>query len=179
MNYDIGFFFEPNDKGLIKLLNETPGFTYKQTLPDGRETSIPRSHAQNPTDTIPTMCIDAMRVLLSKTLPRFQSRDLLAPKVCWCADTMDREWLLTPHPVHERLVMGTGDSGNAFKQLPVIGKYIGDIVQGKSLEPVLQETWRWRSDKKPRVPRLGGDGKIRDLKDVDGWKGSGSSVHKL
>lgn len=170
----VGFFFEPNDKGLIKLLNETPGFTHKVHLPDGREASVPRSHAQNPGDSIPTMCVDAMRTLLSKTLPQFQSRELLDAKVCWCADTMDREWLIGIHPNHPRLVLGTGDSGNAYKMLPVIGRYIADVVQGRSLEPVLKNTWRWRPQKTARVSRLGGDGQVRDLKNVDGWKGKSS-----
>ena len=167
-----GFFFEPNDKGIIKLLNETPGFTHKQVLPDGREASVPRSHAQNPKDTIPTICVQAMRTLLSKTLPQFQSRELLDAKVCWCADSMDREWLISRHPAHPKLVLAVGDSGNAYKMLPVIGKYIADLVQGRSLEPVLQKTWRWRPEKTGRVSRLGGDGLVRDLKDVDGWKGT-------
>jgi hypothetical protein len=54
--------------------------------------------------------------------------------------------------------------------LPVMGKYISDLVEGKSLDPMVKEAWKWRPDKKSRDQRWGGDGKTRDLNDMDGWK---------
>lgn len=68
--------------------------------------------------------------------------------MCWCTDTHDRNWLLDVHPKHPRLLVATGDSGVAFKMLPVMGKYISDLVEGKSLDPMLKEAWKWRPDKK-------------------------------
>ncbi|KAL2834230.1 FAD dependent oxidoreductase [Aspergillus cavernicola] len=169
MNLDEGFFFEASIDGQVKICNEFPGFTHKVTLPDGRETSEPRSHAQNPGDTIPHQSRREIRELLAKTMPRFKDRPFVTEKVCWCTDTRDRNWLVDVHPVHSRLVLATGDSGNAFKMLPVMGKYIGDLVEGKSLDPMLQETWRWRPDRKGCETRLGGNGRTDDLKDMDGW----------
>jgi glycine/D-amino acid oxidase-like deaminating enzyme len=165
-----GFFFEPSDDGQIKICNEFPGFTHKVTLADGRETSEPRSHAQNRGDSIPHQSRREIRRLLAKTVPRFQDRPLVAEKVCWCTDTHDRNWLLDVHPDHPRLVLATGDSGHAFKVLPVIGRYDADLVEGKSLDAMLRHAWRWRPEEGTRERRWGGDGQTRDLKDMAGWR---------
>jgi len=60
--------------------------------------------------------------------------------------------------------------------LPVMGRYISDLVEGKSLDPMLKEAWRWRPDKMTRDQRWGGDGKTRDLKDMKGWRSDDSKV---
>lgn len=142
------------------------------TLPDGRQASVPRSHAQHPKDTIPRQSRKEIRKLLAKTIPRFKDRPFVVEKVCWCADTRDRNWLVDVHPVHTRLLLATGDSGNGFKMLPVMGKYIADLVEGKSLDPILQEAWKWRPGQQSCEKRWGGnnDGQTEDLKDMDGWR---------
>lgn len=166
----LGFFFEPDGEGQVKICNEFPGFTNFETVADGRSVSVPRSHATNPSDRIPNKSRDEVRSLLSRTIPRFSGHSFVVEKVCWCTDTMDRNWLVDVHPVHDRLIIATGDSGNAFKMLPVIGKYIGDLVQGRELDSLVKEAWKWREDKAGRSERFGGDGKTRDLKEMDGWK---------
>lgn len=148
-----------------------------QKLPDGRTISVPRSHASNPTDTIPGECRAAIRALLARTIPRFQDRPFVVEKICWCTDTMDRNWLIDQHPQHPRLVVATGDSGNAFKMLPVIGRYIGDVVERKPLPAICAQAWRWRPEKNDRSEgessRWGGDWELKDLKDMAGWKAKG------
>ncbi|KIW60330.1 hypothetical protein PV05_00557 [Exophiala xenobiotica] len=161
MNLEEGFFFEPSDDGQIKICNEFPGFTHRLTLPDGSKQVI-----RDPSpETLET--------------PYHISRGpFVTEKMCWCTDTHDRNWLLDVHPKHPRLLVATGDSGVAFKMLPVMGKYISDLVEGKSLDPMLKEAWKWRPDKKSRDQRWGGDGKTRDLNDMDGWK-AGDSKQEL
>ncbi|KAL2438535.1 L-saccharopine oxidase [Exophiala dermatitidis] len=170
MNLEEGFFFEPSTDGQIKICNEFPGFTHNVTLPDGRQTSEPRSHAQNPSDSIPHQSRKEIRQFLAKTVPQFKDRPFVTEKVCWCTDTNDRNWLLDVHPAHPRLMVATGDSGVAFKMLPVMGKYISDLVEGISLDPMLQQAWKWRPEKNDHSQRWGGDGKTRDLKDMEGWR---------
>lgn len=155
----------------MKICNEFPGFTNVETVADGRKVSVPRSHAVNPSDSIPTESRNEVRSLLSRTLPRFNERPFVLEKICWCTDTIDRNWLIDIHPVYDRLIVATGDSGNAFKMLPVIGKYIGDLVEGKKLDSLAKDAWRWREDKAGRSRRFGGDGETRDLKEMVGWKG--------
>ena len=165
-----GFFFEPDAEGQVKVCNEFPGFTHMTILPNGRTVSVPRSHAVHPADSIPTHSRAEIRALLSRTVPRFKDRPFVVEKVCWCTDTMDRNWLIDIHPAHHRLVVATGDSGNGFKMLPVIGTYISDLVEGIKIPELMKDAWKWRPEKVDRVERWGGDGKTMDLDEMDGWK---------
>ncbi|EXJ84440.1 hypothetical protein A1O3_05108, partial [Capronia epimyces CBS 606.96] len=129
-----------------------------------------RSHAQNPGDSIPHQSRREISDLLAKTEPQFKDRPFVTEKVCWCTDTPDCNWLLDVHPDNSRLVVATGDLGVAFKMLPVMGKYISNLVEGVSLDPMLQEAWRWRPDNTNHSQRWGGDERTRDLKEMEGWR---------
>jgi sarcosine oxidase/L-pipecolate oxidase len=121
---------------LLKLCNEFPGYTnfqaatpFPQTTP--QTISIPRSHAQNPTDTIPTESLNDIKALIAKCLPQFVGRPLINQSMCWCTDTEDAEWLLCHDPRWEGVVLATGDSGKTFKMLPVVGDEVVDLIEGK------------------------------------------------
>ena len=169
-----GFFFEPSEEGLVKVLYEYPGYTYSAELPDGRTTSLPWSQTQHPKDTIPEENRSEIRALLGRTVPRFQGRPLLNQRLCWCTDSRDRNWLIDFHPAHKRLVIATGDSGTGFKMLPVMGQYICDVVEG-IIDPLLKTAWRWRPGNGEWGMRPGWSGKTRDLKEMEGWQGEETS----
>ena len=170
MNLDEGFFFEPSKEGLIKVLYEYPGYIYNVKLADGRTTSLPWSQSRNPKDTIPDENRAEIHKLLGRTVPRFQTRTLLNQRLCWCTDSRDRNWLIDFHPIHKRLIIATGDSGTGFKMLPVMGQYIGDLVEGSSLEPLLKTSWRWRPGEQGWTKRQGWNGTTRDLREMTGWQ---------
>ena len=95
--------------------------------------------------------------------------------MCWCTDTADRHYLITGHPNYrDTLVLASGASGHGFIMLPIIGKYVTDLVEGKELEPVLHEAWRWRPETSGggRPADDSRPGKGGDLNDPeqDGWK---------
>lgn len=136
-NSKYGFFFEPRpDNHLIKLCNEFPGYTnYQEWTPFGATTpqkiSVPRSHADNPSDTIPTEVLEEIQRLVKMCLPQFADRPLINQSMCWCTDTDDAKWLLCEHPKWKGLVLATGDSGHTFKMLPVVGGQVADLIEGK------------------------------------------------
>jgi glycine/D-amino acid oxidase-like deaminating enzyme len=43
----------------------------------------------------------------------------------------DARWLLCEHPRWRNLVLATGDSGHTFKMLPVVGREVVDLIEGK------------------------------------------------
>lgn len=113
---DIGFFFEPNEHGVIKVCDEFPGFTrYKQHQPYGagaaQSISVPRSHAKHPTDTYPDASEETIRRAIATYLPRFQDKVLFKRALCWCTDTADASLLMCEHPRWKNFVLATGDSG--------------------------------------------------------------------
>lgn len=113
---DIGFFFEPNEHGVIKVCDEFPGFTrYKMHQPYGAAApapvSVPRSHAKHPTDTYPDASEVTIRKAISTYLPRFANKELFNRALCWCTDTADSSLLICEHPKWKNLILATGDSG--------------------------------------------------------------------
>lgn len=206
-----GFYMEPEPStGMIKLVNEFAGYTNNQpwrpfprniahSLPyspftsDPVTMSVPRSHALNPSDTIPTECAVAIESLVARCLPFLKGRQLIQKAMCWCTDTVDSNWLICRDPrwstaeQSAKVIIASGDSGQTFKMFPVVGKQVADLIENKvsqyarqsetlknklisKLAPERQHLWRWR----PNSPDVDGTGRAgeqpKDLKGVSGWK---------
>lgn len=170
-NGDIGFFFEPDEYGVIKVCDEFPGFTrFKQHQPFGADApksiSVPRSHAKHPTDTYPDASEKSIRRAIDTFLPRFKDKTLFNRALCWCTDTADAALLICEHPKWKNFILATGDSGHTFKLLPNIGKHVVELVED-NLSDDLANAWRWRPGgdalrSRRRAP-------AKDLADMPGW----------
>jgi sarcosine oxidase/L-pipecolate oxidase len=170
---DVGFFFEPNEHGVIKVCDEFPGFTrFKQHQPYGapapKPVSVPRSHAKHPTDTYPDASEESIKRAVSTFLPRFKDKPLFNRALCWCTDTADSALLICEHPRWKNFILATGDSGHSFKLLPIIGKHVVELIEGR-LADDLVEAWRWRpgqGDARKSIRAA----PAKDLADMPGWK---------
>lgn len=179
---DYGFFFEPNEHGVIKVCDEFPGFTrFKTITPYGakqpKRVSVPRSHAKHPTDTYPDASEKSIKKAVATFLPRFTEKELFNRSLCWCTDTADAALLICEHPQWKNFILATGDSGHSFKLLPNIGKHVVELLEGTLAED-LKQAWRWR-------PGTGDALKSRraapakDLADMPGWKHDEAVKSKL
>ncbi|RDW59915.1 FAD dependent oxidoreductase-3 [Coleophoma cylindrospora] len=164
-NHELGFFFEPDPKTRwLKICNATQGYQSKTAFnPDGTSYSVPRYASDHPEDGIPAEAEEAINEFINTILPQFAGRPLLGARICWCTDTADQHFLISRHDVYPELLLGTGDSGHAFKFLPTIGSYIADALVGN--ERGTKKEWQlrerhWRKD----VTRPGDV--VKDLKDV-------------
>ncbi|XXG99587.1 hypothetical protein Hte_005927 [Hypoxylon texense] len=180
-NGDFGFFFEPNEDGIIKVCDEFPGFTrFKQHQPYGadkpKRVSVPRSHAKHPTDTYPDASEKSIRKAISTFLPRFQDKPLFNRALCWCTDTADAALLICEHPKWKNFILATGDSGHTFKLLPIIGKHVVELLEG-DLADDLAHAWRWRPGGDALKSRRSAPAK--DLADMPGWNHDTSSKSRL
>ncbi|ODO11460.1 hypothetical protein I350_00240 [Cryptococcus amylolentus CBS 6273] len=174
-NDKYGFFFEPRvENNLLKLCNEFPGYThYVQHQPfdanEPKRISVPRSHADFPSDTMPNEALDEIKRLVRIALPHLAGRELINQAMCWCTDTADANWLLCEHPKWKGLVLATGDSGHTFKMLPIVGGQVADLIEGK-LSDEKRHLWRWRPNAgDPNGTGRGGPSP-KDLADLDGWR---------
>ncbi|KAL5458243.1 hypothetical protein PMIN06_003443 [Paraphaeosphaeria minitans] len=170
-NGDVGFFFEPDEYGVIKICDEFPGFTrFKKHQPYGAKAStqisVPRSHAKHPTDTYPDASEISIRRAIDTFLPRFNNKKLFNRSLCWCTDTSDAALLICEHPKWKNLILTTGDSGHTFKLLPNIGKHVVELVEGV-LADDLANAWRWRQGGDALKSRRAAPAK--DLADMPGW----------
>ncbi|KAJ6104729.1 hypothetical protein N7523_011049 [Penicillium sp. IBT 18751x] len=169
---EYGFFFEPNEHGVIKVCDEFPGFSrFKQHQPYGATSpkmiSVPRSHAQHPTDTYPDASEVTIRKAIARFLPNFKGKELFNRTMCWCTDTADANLLICEHPKWKNFILATGDSGHSFKLLPNIGKHVVELLEG-SLSQDMADAWRWRPGGDALRSRRGAPAK--DLADMPGWK---------
>ncbi|OWZ27071.1 sarcosine oxidase [Cryptococcus neoformans c45] len=172
-NHELGFIMEPEeDTRELKICNEFSGYTHIQPcrpfgLDNDVNISVPRSHADNPTDTISHESLEDIKRLVNQWLPHLNGRPFFKTSMCWCTDTANMNWLMCEHPKYKGLVVATGDSGQTFKMFPVVGKQVVDLIEGK-LPHDRKDLWRWR-------PGTGDNGTGRggldpkDLKDVEGW----------
>lgn len=172
-NGDVGFFFEPNEHGVIKVCDEFPGFTrFKQQRPYGapspKRVSVPRSHAKHPTDTYPDASEVSIKRAISTFLPRFKEKTLFNRALCWCTDTADAALLVCEQPQWKNFILATGDSGHSFKLLPIIGKHVVELVEGR-LADDLARAWRWRPGQGDALSSIRA-GPAKDLADMPGWR---------
>ena len=80
----------------------------------------------------------------------------------------DFHFLIGKHPSHRNLNLALGGSAHGFKFMPVLGKYIVDMLEQK-LDPVMAQKWKWR----PGAPKPAVDPHptpLVDLSEVPGWQ---------
>lgn len=173
LNIDKGFVFEPDIHGDLKFCNEFPGYVNMETMDKVEATSSVPVYK----DSIPREAEQQMRSFLQDVLPGLSEREFSVTKLCWCTDTPDRHFLIDEHPQHSGLILGTGDSGQGFKYMPVVGQYIASVtLNGRSSLPEdMRDAWRWRPetalnrDVWDLQGRYGGSNLVKDLKDIDEW----------
>ncbi|KUM64933.1 hypothetical protein ACN42_g2159 [Penicillium freii] len=164
-----GFFMEPDEEhNELKICDEHPGYCNFVSDPDhqGEKRSIPFAKQQ-----IPIEAEARARDFLRDTMPHLANRPFSFARICWDADTVDRAFLIDRHPEYRSLVVAVGGSGNGAMQMPAIGGFISDVLEGK-LPKELKGLVRWRPeiavdrDWKSTQNRFGGPGILMDFQDV-------------
>lgn len=165
-----GFFMEPDeDQHQLKMCDEHPGYCNWVTREDGTRGSVPRA-----VDQIPSDAADRCREFLRETMPQLAERPFCFARLCWCADTPNRSFLIDRHPDHPSLIIGAGGSGHGYMHIPTVGGYIVDLMEG-CLDHRLKQSFRWRPetavnrDWEDTQGRFGGPNAIMDLQAVNTW----------
>jgi sarcosine oxidase/L-pipecolate oxidase len=143
----------------------------------GITTSIPHTFTQNPEDDLPAEIETTMRRNLHRVLPELADRPFCYTRLCWDADTVDRHFLVTPHPDHKGLFMATGGSAHGFKFLPILGRYVADLLEGRLDEKVVKQ-WKWRPGIKVSTKGLAHADPELELSDLSGWKGGRKQIQE-
>ncbi|KAJ9143413.1 FAD dependent oxidoreductase [Pleurostoma richardsiae] len=172
-NIEKGFFMEPDeDKHELKFCDEHPGYCNWVEQPGSAlPASVPVAKHE-----VPAASERRMREFLREIMPQLADRPFVFARMCWCADTPNRAFLITYHPRHPSLVLAAGDSGHGFMHIPSIGGFIADCME-KKLDPKFEKSWRWRPETakefwgKDILNRFGAGNKMLDLKETEteGW----------
>ncbi len=159
------------DNHELKICDEHPGYcNWIRDESSGEKVSVPFATHQ-----IPLEAEERVRFFLHETMPQLDDRPFSFARICWCADTPDRSFLIGPHPDYPSLVLGVGDSGHGYMHIPAIGRFVVDSMEG-SLNEKLKCAFRWRPEiakdptwVKNTLGRFGGPNKVMDFQKVKGW----------
>ncbi|UJO21627.1 L-saccharopine oxidase [Fulvia fulva] len=169
-NVERGFFMEPDeDQHELKICDEHPGYCNWTT--SDKSISIPFSKHQ-----IPLRSEEGVRLFLRETMPHLADRPFSFARICWCADTPNRSFLISSHPDYPGLTLGIGESGHGYKHIPVIGRYVADCLEDQ-MDGTMKQVWRWRPETavgrnwEDVQGRMGGSYKVLNLADMpeDQW----------
>ncbi|RDW67562.1 hypothetical protein BP6252_08958 [Coleophoma cylindrospora] len=157
---DLGFFFEPDEEtGLMKLCAHSAGYTNYEG-----GASVP---SEGPNDRIPEEDERKIRQLIIETMPQFAGRPLVNRFICWCADTVDSEYIIDAVPGCKDLMVVAGDSGHAFKMLPIAGRWARALLEDGEQKV---QRWKWKTQINESSEDISWRvGKLRDVKEVAEW----------
>jgi len=172
-NIELGFFMEPDeDNHDLKICDEHPG--YCNWMPGdhaGDRYCVPFDNHQ-----IPLESEERVRRFLRETMPQLADRPFSFARICWCADTPNRAFLISKHPDYPSLVLGVGGSGHGFAHIPAIGAFITDAMEDK-LDERMKHSFRWRPETavgrnwNDLQGRYGPEGskQVMDFQKIRGW----------
>ena len=81
----------------------------------------------------------------------------------------DLNFRICPYPKAKNLYVATVGSNHGFKFLPVIGKYVADMLEGKLGQEWL-DLWKWKFGLRPDNFQDPHPYPTRDLSELTGWK---------
>ncbi|KAI8578832.1 hypothetical protein K450DRAFT_244750 [Umbelopsis ramanniana AG] len=146
----LGYYgFPANHEGKVKVACHAAG--YLNMCEDGK-VSVPRTKVANPDDTLPHNSLIEYREFFGKFLPKLNELDIADSRVCWYSDSFDGDFIISPHPKYQNLIVATGDSGHGMKFIPIIGYKIAQVVEAVDNE--YTRAWAWRSAGKGRLDSM-------------------------
>lgn len=88
----------------------------------------------------------------------------------------DLNFRVCPYPKKKNLFIATLGSNHGFKFLPVIGKYVANMLEGK-LDPEYEALWAWKHGKVPADFQDPHPYPARDLTQLSGWSGRNAAAN--
>lgn len=174
-NLELGYFLPPTE-GVLKMAHSQYIINTITDPTTGITTSVPHTFTEHPSDDLPAEIEAQMRSNLARVIPELSDRPFCYTRICWDADTVDRHFLISPHPDHSNLFLATGGSSHGFKFMPVLGKYIAEMLEGK-LDAKIAHAWRWRAGQKVNKKNLAHLDPEMELRTLSGWQGKRRKVN--
>ncbi|KAL1869969.1 hypothetical protein VTK73DRAFT_2890 [Phialemonium thermophilum] len=163
-----GIAFPPDDHGLMKIICNHSITNYAYSTVPGA--SITHSHGDHPYDGIPREIEADIRKFLRDILPELAERPWVTTRMCWDCHTKDLHFRICPYPKARNLYIATCGAHHGFKFMPIIGRYVVDMLEGKLSEQHAR-AWSWKSGRGPEAELLDPHPyQYRDLGELTGWK---------
>ncbi|KAI5360559.1 Putative FAD dependent oxidoreductase, FAD/NAD(P)-binding domain superfamily, MTOX family [Septoria linicola] len=129
---------------LMKYANSRSGIINTKKLSSGARISVPADQYE-----VPECLKQETKAMISeKVLPQFaRGKEPDYWRICWDAQSPTEDFLICRHPDQrlKGLVLATGGSFHSYKFLPVIGKYIANVLYDTSNGEEKDKAWGWKS----------------------------------
>lgn len=166
-DFEQGIIFPPDHNRLVKLCSCRFLVNYKNSQLPGA--SIGVSHGDRPHDGIPQEIDKELRDFLRDMAPDLADKPWVTTRMCWDGMSKDINFRICPHPNAKNLYVASVGSNHGFKFLPVIGKYVVDMLEGK-LSPGYTELWSWKFGRRPDHVSNPHPYPVRELTELTGWE---------
>ncbi|KAI5369552.1 Putative FAD dependent oxidoreductase, FAD/NAD(P)-binding domain superfamily, MTOX family [Septoria linicola] len=122
----------PKENRLLKYTNSNT-FMNTITTSSGHRISVPPNRDQHIAPA--RLKKEAIEAMSSQVMPNFTQAGAMEAdywRLCWDAYTPTQDWLLCKHthPALNNLYFATGGSFHSYKFLPIIGKYMTNVLSG-------------------------------------------------
>ncbi|KAI1405055.1 FAD dependent oxidoreductase [Hypoxylon fuscum] len=114
----------------------------------GRRISVPKTaHVTEQRESrIPVDALKGIQEYIAVNFPQLAPLGISSTKLCWYTDSIDNSFVVDYVPGRNRgVAVCSGGSGHGFKFLPILGREVVKILEGKGLQTVYGPIWRWRS----------------------------------
>jgi sarcosine oxidase / L-pipecolate oxidase len=120
-------------------------YTNTVTTSNGRKISMPAEGSQYD---VPSGLKKRTIDTVAKIMPAFADRQVDYWRLCWDGITPSQHQLITKHPNINlgNVYLALGGSLHSWKFLPVIGKYVTNILLGNSNGQEKDENWSWKRE---------------------------------
>ena len=132
-----------------RLLKYTNAHTFSNTIvtPSGHAISVPPDRDQR---IVPRrLRHETQKLMMDRVLPSYaRSKEAEYWRLCWDARTPSQDWLLCRHPDARlsNLFFAIGGSFHSYKFLPTVGRYMANVVLGRSNGGEEDRRWGWKKD---------------------------------
>ncbi|KAI1352597.1 FAD dependent oxidoreductase [Xylaria sp. FL0043] len=137
------YSFPRDENGVIKIgFRKTKWTSYGDVA--GKRISVPKAVDVKETN-IPIPALEGIKEYISVNLPELKELGLSSTRLCWYTDSIDNSFVVDFVPGRPRVAICSGGSGHGFKFLPILGREVVKILEGKGDQTVYGQMWKWRT----------------------------------
>ncbi|ONH65778.1 L-pipecolate oxidase [Cyberlindnera fabianii] len=139
----LSFPLSTND-GMVKFIIRQKKYNNPTKLDTGVTTSVPVTTNSTPAESrVSKAVIEQVKQFIKVFVPDLAEFGIHSTRLLWYTDTINNDFIIDHVPGKKNLVVVTGGSGHGFKFLPVLGKFVVELLQGKQNE----KRFNWRDPK--------------------------------
>ncbi|KAF3006911.1 hypothetical protein E8E13_011192 [Curvularia kusanoi] len=130
----------------LKINDIKTEFTNTIKTPSGRQITAPSRNNQM---RVPAKLIQESEEVITNSMPDWtKNRHPDRWRICYDAVTPTEDWVLSQHPDGglQNLYVAVGGSFHSYKFMPNAGKYLLNVINGKSNGEEKDRAWKWKSE---------------------------------